>query len=511
MKKLASLLLLLSILCGMLAACARKAQHGHIYPPEWVTDETHHWHTCKNPTCSEPADKAEHTFGEAEIITPAVKGKNGVRGFTCTVCGYVKSEVIPYVMNRQIANRVYSLLGCEANDMLSVSMANDGTLLMLTTHECDASLDADWGNVAIFEYDDVGRMTAIQTPRGRLLISEYDAAGRPTKVGMTTVFTYEGNDVTLSVDGQKFYTIDQYGRCVAYEEMHEGYSRCYALVFNGNTGTWSDNNGNHYDDVYSVVYETPARMCRMIETAVNGRVNSFYEFQYDDGGLAVGTLQIDNPDDAERRAGKRYVYEYDADARLTKKVNYNIVGTEENVGGECHYRYAENGKLCEEKQYDANGVLLLALTYAYDESGNVIKNENLSANGDVTVYEYAYNENGAIVKTVSTRYEGGTLVGREEQYLEYHSNGECAKKTCIYINGTEKPYYQTLNEYREDGTCWRGSSAVFDSAGKMDKEYITEYHANHRPAKEITVLYSGGVEISRTEKRYDENGQLIGS
>ncbi len=509
MKKLIALLLTLCLLGGMLTACARKAKHGHIYPPEWVTDETYHWHVCKNPTCFEPADKAEHTFGEAEIIKPAAKGESGVQSRTCTVCGYAKTEVIPYVMNRQIVDRVYSLLGSEANDLLSVSLANDGTILMLTSHECDASLAADWGNVAIFEYDDTGKMTAIQTPKERLVISEYDANGRPTKVGMTTVFTYAGNDMTVSVDGKNFYTIDPYGRCVKYEEMHEGYSHLYTLTLNGKEGTWRYNNGNNYDDVYSVVYETPTRMLKMIETAVNGRVNFFYEFQYDAVGLAVSALRINDPDDAERRAGNRCLYEYDADAHLTKKITHIVKGTEESKGSEFHYRYTENGQLCEEKQYDADGALLLTLTYAYNESGKLTRSENIYENGDRNIYEYTFNENGAMVKEISVRYESGTLIDRVEQYLEYHANGVCAKKTYIYINDTEKPYHQTVNEYREDGACWRGTSMTFDSAGQKDKEYITEYHANQNPAKETTILYSGGVEVTRIEKRYDEDGRLL--
>lgn len=74
MKKCAKLLLPLGVLaCLTLASCELlAAAHTHDFQTEWTNDETHHWQTCKDETCTEITGKAEHDF------------ENDV----CSVCGY---------------------------------------------------------------------------------------------------------------------------------------------------------------------------------------------------------------------------------------------------------------------------------------------------------------------------------------------------------------------------------------------------------------------------------------
>lgn len=74
MKKCAKLFTPLCLLaCLTLASCELlAAAHTHDFQTEWTNDETHHWQTCKDETCTEISGKAEHDF------------KNDV----CSVCGY---------------------------------------------------------------------------------------------------------------------------------------------------------------------------------------------------------------------------------------------------------------------------------------------------------------------------------------------------------------------------------------------------------------------------------------
>ena len=71
----------------------------HTYGTEWKKDETGHWH---ESTCDATApthdvmkgDFAAHTFDEGKVTKPADFGVVGEKKFTCTVCGYEKTEDI---------------------------------------------------------------------------------------------------------------------------------------------------------------------------------------------------------------------------------------------------------------------------------------------------------------------------------------------------------------------------------------------------------------------------------
>ena len=71
----------------------------HTYGTEWTKDESGHWH---ESTCDATApthdvmkgDFAAHTFDEGKVTKPADFGVVGEKKFTCTVCGYEKTEPI---------------------------------------------------------------------------------------------------------------------------------------------------------------------------------------------------------------------------------------------------------------------------------------------------------------------------------------------------------------------------------------------------------------------------------
>ena len=71
----------------------------HTYGTEWTKDESGHWH---ESTCGTTApthdvmkrDFAAHTFDEGKVTKPADFGVVGEKKFTCTKCGYEKTEPI---------------------------------------------------------------------------------------------------------------------------------------------------------------------------------------------------------------------------------------------------------------------------------------------------------------------------------------------------------------------------------------------------------------------------------
>ena len=71
----------------------------HTYGEEWKKDESGHWHdsTCDATAPTHDAIKgnfAAHTFDEGVETKPADYGVVGKKKFTCTVCGYEKTEDI---------------------------------------------------------------------------------------------------------------------------------------------------------------------------------------------------------------------------------------------------------------------------------------------------------------------------------------------------------------------------------------------------------------------------------
>ncbi len=70
MKKIITIILLLCISMSysvVLSSCSPEIEnpdHTHDFSQEWSSDATHHWHDCKDDTCSETAEKDEHSFEE---------------------------------------------------------------------------------------------------------------------------------------------------------------------------------------------------------------------------------------------------------------------------------------------------------------------------------------------------------------------------------------------------------------------------------------------------------------
>ena len=95
MKKLTSILLLAALLLTAavaLSACGHKCT----FATTWSSDENAHWHACEDKSCTEIADKADHTWNAGEITTAATQEADGVKTFTCSVCNKTKTEAVAY-------------------------------------------------------------------------------------------------------------------------------------------------------------------------------------------------------------------------------------------------------------------------------------------------------------------------------------------------------------------------------------------------------------------------------
>ena len=69
-----------------------KSDHTHKPSEKYAYDETEHWKTCTE--CNEKLDPEKHSFDEGVVTTQPTTESEGVRTYTCTVCGYEKTESI---------------------------------------------------------------------------------------------------------------------------------------------------------------------------------------------------------------------------------------------------------------------------------------------------------------------------------------------------------------------------------------------------------------------------------
>ena len=93
-KSFIAILAIAMVLVLSLAVLTACNKNKHEFSSEWKNDETSHWHECMTKKHSDVADKADHTFNEGVVTTPATETSEGVLTLTCTVCGFQKTKPI---------------------------------------------------------------------------------------------------------------------------------------------------------------------------------------------------------------------------------------------------------------------------------------------------------------------------------------------------------------------------------------------------------------------------------
>lgn len=68
---------------------------GHDFSATWFKNEDTHWHQCSR--CDVKKDEAAHDWDNGVITKAPTDDENGVRTFTCTVCGQTKTESLAKV------------------------------------------------------------------------------------------------------------------------------------------------------------------------------------------------------------------------------------------------------------------------------------------------------------------------------------------------------------------------------------------------------------------------------
>lgn len=67
----------------------------HEYEEEWQKNEEKHWQVCKNCGTVNPDSEHPHSWDEGVITVEATVGHEGEITYTCEVCGYTRTEIMP--------------------------------------------------------------------------------------------------------------------------------------------------------------------------------------------------------------------------------------------------------------------------------------------------------------------------------------------------------------------------------------------------------------------------------
>ena len=78
------------------------SKRGHNPSDKWTCDSENHWKECTTEGCGEKLDTAAHTFDDGVVTTAPTETAEGIKTYTCTVCGYEKTESIEKLPSKPV-------------------------------------------------------------------------------------------------------------------------------------------------------------------------------------------------------------------------------------------------------------------------------------------------------------------------------------------------------------------------------------------------------------------------
>lgn len=200
--------LLLTLLCitmsifvafGMVA-CAEHTEHD--YGSSFKSSATQHWKEC---SCGEKNELSDHTFDEGKDVTPETDKENIITEYTCTVCGYKKTDSEIALTNVELFEGfTSSLVNFENGNGYNINFDLDATIggqiLELYDGENYIPYDIDHTIEAKIEFY-IGKTTDGELDfKGVLRVY-----GTAYKMGTEEVFAEEEASATFILDGTKLY------------------------------------------------------------------------------------------------------------------------------------------------------------------------------------------------------------------------------------------------------------------------------------------------------------------
>ncbi len=144
-------------------------------------------------------------------------------------------------------------------------------------------------------------------------------------------------------------------------------------------------------------------------------------------------------DPRKARISQYSEFEYDADLRLKKKSTYFIDNGNSKLNYYYTYDYA-NDKVAKLSMFNPQGLLIQYNSYAYDDNGNIVRDDLYSNNSGIRlvkslIYEYDNKNNP---------YQVFACEGMPGIYT---NKNNITKETYVYYNGTAESSSITMHSY----------------------------------------------------------------
>lgn len=387
---------------------------------------------------------ASYEYDSVGNLTKYVDGNGKATTYTYNKLGEMTSITDPLGKVKEFSYNVNAMLDTVTNpdgstvnydydvldELISKSYDNEEDPQALYGYDMDGnriSMDDVAGTTA-YEYDEIGRITAVNLSNGKKILYSYDEYGNISKLtypdNTTVQYTYNELDQLTQIK-------DRQGKITKYERDANG--NIIKVTRPNNTYTTIE-----YDDMGNVI------------TVVNMGKNPYYNIEeelstfaytYDKSGFITGEIAKNG------RRIETSQYQYDERAQLIQ-VNQTVT---------------ENNQPVEETQ----------MVYTYDGAGNRLSAVKTSGDKALCNIQYTYNDNSQITDIESDCDDDK----QTHVILTYDENGNLKNTTC---NDTEKVRDYTydnenrLKAVKENGTLLM--AALYDGNG--DRIFRLDYRKN---------------------------------
>ena len=159
---------------------------GHSYSSVWSSDTACHWHQCI--ACIAETDKAAHIWGTGVITTPPTTTEEGIKTYTCEVCGTAKTESVP---KRHSGGGVTP----PKNDTITVDVTGDKTSVKIT-----AEISGDTASIAEIGRNDIDKAGAgVDITIDLTVLPNEIAEVTVTKNSLENIYDSETDNVSIKL------------------------------------------------------------------------------------------------------------------------------------------------------------------------------------------------------------------------------------------------------------------------------------------------------------------------
>lgn len=124
----------------------------HTFSTTWSSDSNYHWHAASCIHTDVFSDKEEHVWNAGVDTTPATCTKEGVRTFTCTVCGLTKTESITALGHAYDSGVITTPAGCTTTGIKTFTCANCGESYTEDVSATGHAYSSEWTTDASYHW-----------------------------------------------------------------------------------------------------------------------------------------------------------------------------------------------------------------------------------------------------------------------------------------------------------------------------------------------------------------------